>query len=88
MVKVLTAVLTDGLPAVEAACAESLAAGIASADVILNALARQQQPAGMAPITPPDRLTLRLPPLADCGRYDRLRATTSTAGEEAANGAL
>ena len=40
MVKILTAVLTDGLTAVEAACAESLAAGIAGADVILNALAR------------------------------------------------
>jgi hypothetical protein len=36
---VLTAVLTDGLQAVEAACAEALEVGIASADVILNVLA-------------------------------------------------
>jgi len=32
MVKVLSAVLTDGLAAVEAACAEALAAGVHSAD--------------------------------------------------------
>jgi hypothetical protein len=73
MVKVLTAVLTDGLVAVEAACAEALSAGLASADVILNALARAQQPAPSQPIAVPERLALREPPLADCARYDRLR---------------
>jgi transposase len=36
------AVLTDGLPAVEAACAEALAEGVHSADVILNVLARRR----------------------------------------------
>src|SRR5215831_5132995 len=44
MVKILSAVLTDGLPAVEAACAEALAAGVHSADVILNILARHRDP--------------------------------------------
>jgi transposase len=73
MVKILTAVLTDGLAAVEAACAEALEAGIASADVILNALARRAQPAGMEPIATPDRLALTLPPRADCARYDASR---------------
>src|SRR5262245_32263093 len=73
MVKVLTAVLTDGLQAVEAACAEVLAAGIASADVILNALGRRQQTKTAAPIATPERLALRLPPIADCARYDALR---------------
>lgn len=73
MVKILTAVLTDGLAAVEAACAESLGAGIASADVILNALARRQQPDQPAPITPPEHLALAVPPIADCARYDALR---------------
>lgn len=73
MVKVLTAVLTDGLQAVEAACAEALSAGIASADVIINALARRQQPQPPSPIMTPERLTLSTPPVADCGRYDRLR---------------
>ena len=56
MVKILTAVLTDGLAAVEAACAESLAAGIASADVILNALATAAARAA-PPIETPERLT-------------------------------
>ncbi|MGB4866550.1 MAG: IS21 family transposase [Hyphomicrobium sp.] len=73
MVKILTAVLTDGLQAVEAACAESLEAGVASADVILNALARRQQPEPAQPILTPERLTLAIAPLADCARYDRLR---------------
>ena len=40
MVDILTAVLTDGLPAVEAACAEATAQGVHSADVVLNILAR------------------------------------------------
>jgi transposase len=83
MVKILTAVLTDGLPAVEAACGEALEAGIASADVILNALARRQQPVPPRPILTPARLTLAYEPVADCARYDRLR----TQGMEAVHGA-
>ena len=82
MVKILTAVLTDGLVAVEAACAEALDAGLASADVILNALARRQQTAPPPSIMTPERLTLAIAPLADCARYDRLRAP------EARHGAL
>ena len=35
---------SDGLPAVEAACAEALRDGVHSADVILNILARQREP--------------------------------------------
>jgi transposase len=73
MVKVLAAVLTDGLAAVDAACAETLEAGIASADVILNALARRQQPPPPPLIQTPERLLLNQPPLADCARYDALR---------------
>src|SRR3954464_14447323 len=44
MVDILTAVLTDGLPAVETACAEAIAHGVHSADVVLNILARQRDP--------------------------------------------
>ena len=40
MVEILTAVLADGLAAVEAACAEALAGGVCSADVVLNILNR------------------------------------------------
>ena len=36
MVDILAAVLTEGMPAVEAACAEAIAQGVHSADVILN----------------------------------------------------
>jgi transposase len=49
MVDILTAVLTDGLTAVEAACAEALGQGVHSADVVLNILARQRDP------DPPER---------------------------------
>ena len=45
MVKILSAVLTNGLVAVEAACTEALAGGVHSADVILNILARRRDPA-------------------------------------------
>jgi hypothetical protein len=72
-VKVLGAVLDHGLAAVEAACAEALAAGIASGDVILTVLARQRQPATPPSITTPDALRLRIEPMADCGRYDSIR---------------
>ena len=44
MVEILSAVLSDGLPAVEAACAEALREGVHSADVILNILARRREP--------------------------------------------
>ena len=72
-VKVLGAVLDHGLDAVEAACAEALEAGIASGDVILTVLARQRQPAAPASITTPAALRLNIEPMADCGRYDRIR---------------
>lgn len=73
MVDILDAVLTDGLPAVEAACAEAL--GVHSADVVLNILARQREPAPPANIMTPAALTLRHTPIADCARYDNLRRT-------------
>jgi hypothetical protein len=46
MVDILTAVLADGLPAIEAACAEAIAQGVHSADVVLNNLAGSAIPAG------------------------------------------
>jgi len=73
MVRILSAVLTDGIPAVEAACTEALEAGLCSSDVVLNALSRQRQPAALPRIAVPDALTLQLQPAADCARYDTLR---------------
>ena len=72
-VKVLGAVLDHGLAAVETACAEALAAGVASGDVILTVLARQRQPTAPPSITTPAALRLKIEPAADCGRYDSLR---------------
>ena len=74
MVKILTAVLSDGLAAVEAACAEALGEGVHSADVVLNILARRREVV-LRPltITTPDALKLCHEPVADCARYDRLR---------------
>jgi hypothetical protein len=74
MVKILAAALTDGLPAVETACAQALAEGVHSADVILNILARQRDPGPPAPIHTPAALRLRQTPIADCARYDQLRS--------------
>jgi transposase len=75
MVNILTAVLTDGLPAVEAACAEAITQGVHSADVVLNILARQRNPDPAPTIMTPAALMLRHAPIADCARYDNLRRT-------------
>jgi hypothetical protein len=73
MVDVLAAVLVDGLPAVEAACGEALDQGVHSSDVFLNILARRRDVAAPMTILTPAALRLRHMPVADCGRYDRLR---------------
>ena len=72
MVKTLTAVLVDGLDAVEPAATEALAQGVTSADVVLNILARSR-PAPVEPsIAMPEHLQLGIEPVADAGRYDSL----------------
>ncbi len=53
MVEILTAVLSDGLPAVEAACADALRQGVRSADVIINIQARRREPAAAITIMTP-----------------------------------
>jgi hypothetical protein len=73
MVSILAAVLSDGLAAVEAACLEALREGVHSADVVLNILARQREPAAPLTIMTPDALRLTHAPTADCSRYDSLR---------------
>jgi transposase len=74
MVAILATVLTDGLPAVEAACAQAMSEGVHSSDVIINILAHQRDPGPVATILTPDALTLRHAPAADCARYDQLRS--------------
>src|ERR1700723_1921944 len=56
MVAILSAVLTDGLPAVEAACAQAISEGVHSSDVIINILARRRDPGPVAPVVTPDGL--------------------------------
>src|ERR1700680_585751 len=73
LVKVLSAVLTDGLIAVEAACAEALAGGVHSADVVLNILSRHRDPGLTPTLLTPHALRLRHAPIAACARYDSLR---------------
>ena len=73
MVTILTAVLSDGLAAVEAACQEALREGVHSADVIVNILARQREPTAVITVITSDALKLRHEPAADCARYDTLR---------------
>jgi hypothetical protein len=73
MVKILSAVLSDGLAAVEAACAAALAEGVQSADVVLNILSRRREPDPAPTILTPEALRLRHLPVADCARYDQLR---------------
>jgi transposase len=73
MVEILTAVLSDGLAAVEAACADALSQGVHSAAVILNILARRREPTPPITIMTPEALKLTHAPTADCARYDSLR---------------
>lgn len=78
-VRVLAAVLDDGLEAVEATVREALLAGTASDDVIVNILARRREPPRPLTIVTPEDLTLRHPPRADCNRYDSLRGLHAAA---------
>lgn len=78
-VRVLAAVIDDGLETVEAAVREALDAGAASDEVILNILARRREPEPPQTITTSEVLTLSHPPIADCARYDLLRGARATA---------
>lgn len=71
-VGILSAVPAHGLEAVVNACAEAIAAGTVSRDVVLNILSRgndletqDYEPSSKVPV-------LTMPPIADCRRYDRL----------------
>ena len=78
-VRVLAAVLTDGLDAVEAAIGAAMDDGAASDEVILNILSRRREPPRPLAIATSADLALAHPPVADCGRYDQLRDIRATA---------
>jgi transposase len=73
MVEILSAVLSDGIGAVDAACQEALDHGVCSSAVIINSLTRRRDPVPAVTILTPDALRLRHEPQADCARYDSLR---------------
>src|SRR3546814_2763661 len=64
MVDILAAVPSDGLPAVEAACAEAVREGVHSAGVVINILARRRDPAAPVTILTPEALRLQHEPAA------------------------
>ncbi|MEI6212187.1 MAG: IS21 family transposase [bacterium] len=72
-VGILGAIATYGLDAVCAACAEALATGTASRDVVLNRVSRTHDEPAMPSAEPLAHLpTLQTLPLANCQRYDAL----------------
>ena len=78
-VRVLAAVMTDGLEAVEAAIREALDSGAVSDEVILNILARYRDPPSQRPLDVIVDLKLNHPPIADCARYDTVRGFDAAA---------
>jgi len=78
-VRVLAAVLSDGLEAVESAVREALDIGAVGDEVILNILSRRREPPRAASIITPEDLALTHPPVANCARYDSLRGTHAAA---------
>jgi len=62
-----------GLEALEVACELTLEGGVIAAPVVLNAMRRLAEPARPQALATPPTPPLQQEPLADCGRYDRLR---------------
>jgi transposase len=71
-VGILSAVLTHGLEAVINACAEAVAANTISQGVILNILSRALEQSAPTHCDVPRLPALKMPPIADCRRYDLL----------------
>ncbi|MBV9511358.1 MAG: IS21 family transposase [Caulobacteraceae bacterium] len=78
-VRVLAAVIDDGLEAVDDAVRQALDVGAASDEVILNILARRREPEPPRMISTSEALALSTPPIADCARYDLLRGSRAAA---------
>lgn len=72
-VKILVAARDHGLPAVDLACQQALDQRAIRSEVVLNLLLRSKDPEDPPPVPVPEGLKLRMEPVADCSRYDRLR---------------
>jgi len=72
-VSILSVISIYGLEEVAEACSEAIDAGAASRDVVLNILARSHDDPVITPYEMPPHLPeLKVPPLANCRRYDEL----------------
>ena len=78
-VRVLAMVQTDGLDAVEDAARQALENGAAGDDVVLNILSRRREPPPPEGLAVSQALVLACAPIADCARYDALRAPHAAA---------
>mgnify|MGYP007063434666 CR=1 FL=1 len=76
---ILFAAHEHNIEVVEAACAEALNTGLRKADAILNIVSRYTSPEPPKAIDPPPHLQLKLAPIADCTRYERLGGTHASA---------
>ncbi len=72
-VEVLLLAREVGLDVLEAACELTLQSGVVTGPVLLNTLRRLVEPARPRHLAGAPAPALRLEPVADCGRYDRLR---------------
>lgn len=71
-VDVLCAVSQFGLETIECACELTLATGVASADLVLNAASRLNDPPKDEVIVTREALQLSEEPSDDCGDYDQI----------------
>jgi hypothetical protein len=62
-----------GLETLEVACELVLDGNVVTAPVVINEMRRLIAPQPPVTMSVPDLLKLEIEPLADCGRYDRLR---------------
>ncbi len=65
-----------GLEPLEVACDLVLDGNVVTASVVMNAMQRLVVPMQPVTMNVPDMLKLEAEPLADCGRYDRLRGVS------------
>ena len=72
-VEILIAARDHGLEITDDACRTALSDKTVRSEVVLNLITRKLDQPPIDPVHTPERLNLSEEPLADCGRYDRLR---------------
>ena len=72
-VDILFAARLHGVDITDKVCRKALRQGIIQSDVILNMLTRELEGRPIEAVTTPAHLRLRIEPVADCSRYDKLR---------------